>query len=326
MNKASPEEALRFQVPPEAALSRVDSWLTSQMPNVTRAAVQRWISAGRVLVGGKPCRAKDKLRPGVRVDVYPDQEPESNAVPDSSVQVSVEFEDEHLLVVNKPAGLVVHPGRGHRTGTLVNGLLARPGFLRLNPDPGDEAGHLRPGIVHRIDKDTSGLLVVAKTAQAREGLKVQLAAHSVERKYSAVTLGVPREGRIETLHGRDPKSRLKFSSKVPTGKRAITHVQVGERLAGGRAAFVFCRLETGRTHQIRVHLSGECRTPILADALYGGCRGQDEIVEIARQLGRQALHAGVLGFVHPQTGASLRFLAPLPDDMTLALERLRALG
>lgn len=326
MTKASPEEALRFQVPPEAALLRVDSWLTSQLPDVTRAAVQRWIGAGRVLVGGKPCRAKDKLRPGARIEVYPDQEPETDALPDPSVQLCVEFEDEHLMVVNKPAGLVVHPGRGHRTGTLVNGLLARPGFVRLSADPGDETGHLRPGIVHRIDKDTSGLLVVAKTARAREGLKVQLAAHSVEREYSALTLGVPREGRIETLHGRDPKSRLKFSSKVPAGKHAVTHVQVTERLAGGRVAFVLCRLETGRTHQIRVHLSGECRTPILADALYGGSRGEDKIVEIARQLGRQALHAGVLGFVHPQTGASLRFLAPLPDDMILALETLRALG
>lgn len=325
MTEASPEETLKFRVPPEAAFSRVDSWIASQLPEVTRAAVQRWIGAGRVLVEGKPCRAKDRLRPGAAIEIYPDEEPETDALPDSGVQLNVVFEDEHLLVVNKPAGLVVHPGRGHRIGTLVNGLLARPGFERLTADPMDKTGQLRPGIVHRIDKDTSGLLVVAKTAFVREGLKLQLASHSMEREYRALTLGVPPEGRIETLHGRDAKSRLRFSSKVASGKKAVTNVQVLERLAGGRAALVLCRLETGRTHQIRVHLSGECATPIVADTLYGGYRGDNEVAQVARKLGRQALHAGVLGLVHPRTGESLRFEAPIPDDIQRALEELRGL-
>lgn len=326
MKEASPAGPLKFRVPPEAALQRVDSWLSSQLSDVTRAAVQRWIADGRVLLDGRPCRPKDKLRPGNVLEVTPDQEPSSDATPDPSVQLDVVFEDDSLLVVNKPAGLVVHPARGHRMGTLVNGLLARPGFERPTPDPRDAGGQLRPGIVHRIDKDTSGLLVVAKTALAREGLKLQLAAHSVEREYRALTLGIPKAGRIETLHGRDPKSRLKFSSKVATGKKAVTHVELVERLGAGKAALVSCRLETGRTHQIRVHLSGECKAPILADALYGGLRGDDAVLEIARALGRQALHAGVLGFVHPKTQEKLRFEAPLPADMSDALTRLRGLS
>lgn len=325
MKEASPAGALKFRVPADAAFQRVDSWLASELSGVTRAAVQRWILGGRVLIDGRICRPKDKLRPGALLEVSPEQEPASAATPDPSVVLDVVFEDEALLVVNKPAGLVVHPARGHRTGTLVNGLLARPGFERLSPDPKDAGGHLRPGIVHRIDKDTSGILVVAKTPAAREGLKAQLAAHTVEREYRALTIGVPREGRIATLHGRDPKSRLKFSSQVTTGKRAVTEVRVEERLAEGRAAFVSCTLETGRTHQIRVHLSGECGTPILADALYGGLRGHDAVLEVARALGRQALHAGVLGFAHPETGKNLRFEAPIPQDMVEALARLRAL-
>lgn len=325
MKEASLAGALTYRVPLDASFQRVDSWLASEISGVTRAAIQRWITGGRVLMDGRPCRPKDKLRPGTLLEVFPEEEPASDAVPDPSVVLDVVFEDESLLVVNKPAGLVVHPARGHRTGTLVNGLLARPGFERLAPDPSDAGGYLRPGIVHRIDKDTSGILVIAKTATAREGLKTQLSAHTVEREYRALTIGVPREGRIETLHGRDPKSRLKFSSAVTTGKRAVTHVRVAERLAGGRAALVTCRLETGRTHQIRVHLSGECGTPILADALYGGTRGHEPILEIARALGRQALHAAVLGFVHPETRETLRFEAPIPPDMQAALARLRAL-
>jgi 23S rRNA pseudouridine1911/1915/1917 synthase len=330
MEEVAPAGALRIRVPEEAAFQRVDSWLASELSGVTRAAIQRWILAGRVLIDGRPCRPKDKLRPGTFLEVSPGEEPASDALPDPSVVLDVLFEDQSLLVVNKPAGLVVHPARGHRTGTLVNGLLARPGFERPAPDLRDVGGQLRPGIVHRIDKDTSGILVVAKTAAAREGLKVQLSAHTVEREYRALTFGVPREGRIETLHGRDPKNRLKFSSAVTTGKRAVTHVRVEERLAGGQAALVSCRLETGRTHQIRVHLSGDCGAPILADALYGGLSGrgrreQDAVLEVARTLGRQALHAGVLGFIHPETGQALRFQAPMPQDMLDAWARLRAL-
>jgi 23S rRNA pseudouridine1911/1915/1917 synthase len=233
------------------------------------------------------------------------------------------FEDEALLVVNKPAGLVVHPARGHRRGTLVNGLLARPGFEL--PGAGNETEKERPGIVHRIDKDTSGLLVVAKSEQSRESLKAQLGAHSAERVYLALTVGVPSPGTIRTTYGRDPRSRLRFTSRRREGKSAITHVRVREKLAGGRAALVECRLETGRTHQIRVHLSEQAKTPLLADALYGRRPTDPELALVATELGRQALHAAVLGFTHPTTGEKLRFEVPPPADFQAALLRLRGL-
>jgi 23S rRNA pseudouridine1911/1915/1917 synthase len=220
---------------------------------------------------------------------------------------------------------VVHPARGHASGTLVNGLLARGGFERAGADARDPNAAVRPGVVHRIDKDTSGVLVVAKDEPTREGLKQQLSSHSMQRVYRAITLGVPRSSTIETLYDRHPRSRLRFTSKTGTGKRAVTHVAVLENLAQGRAAFVECRLETGRTHQIRVHLSEQANTPLLADWLYGREPGAPELLVIAQALGRQALHAAVLGFVHPQSGEQLRFESPLPPDMQQALTALRAL-
>lgn len=323
----SDEEVFRVRIPKDHPSERVDRVVVRLMHGVTRAEVQRWIESGRVLLNGVSCRAKDKVRPETLVEVRPDAPQASNAEPDPSVVLDVVYEDEFLLVVNKPPGLVVHPGRGHRSGTLVNGLLARPGFERVSLDPRDPSGHLRPGIVHRIDKDTSGLLVVAKERATRESLKKQLAEHSVERRYQAITLGVPTSKTIRTLHGRDPRSRLRFSSKVPRGKEAVTHLQVEEELAQGRAALVQCRLETGRTHQIRVHLSLEARTPLLSDALYcGGRTGDESIRAVSVELGRQALHAGVLGFEHPITGEALRFHKPLPLDMHTALEALRSLS
>lgn len=275
---------------------------------------------------GRPCRARDAVGPGDVVEVEPGPAPASSAEADASVEVRVVYEDDQLVVVDKQAGLVVHPARGHRGGTLVNGLLARPGFERPPADPLDPEGYLRPGIVHRIDKETSGLLVVAKTERAREGLKDQLSRHTVERVYQAITVGVPPQTTLVTLHGRDPKSRVRFSSRVKVGRQAITHVHPRETLAGGRAALVACRLETGRTHQIRVHLAEQTRTPILADELYGAKRLDPDLRAVAERLGRQALHAGVLGFVHPITGETLRFESPLPEDMQGALEELRALG
>ncbi len=305
---------------------RLDKVLARLLPEVSRATVQRWIEEGRASVDGKPCRARDEVRAGSVLRVEPGAPPPSNAEPDASVVLDVLFEDEHLLVVNKPAGLVVHPARGHATGTLVNGLLARPGFTQPSADEDDEETALRPGIVHRIDKDTSGLLVVAKDERAREGLKAQLAAHTVERAYLALTLGVPKSGVIRTQHARDPKSRLRFTSRSKLGKSAVTHVRVLERLASDRAALVECRLETGRTHQIRVHLSEQTKTPLLADALYGKKPGAEELARIATELGRQALHAALLGFEHPITGERLRFEVPPPEDFARALTALRSLG
>jgi 23S rRNA pseudouridine1911/1915/1917 synthase len=241
------------------------------------------------------------------------------------VKFQVLFEDPHLIVVDKPAGLVVHPARGHASGTLVNGLLARGGFERAGADPRDPNAAIRPGVVHRIDKDTSGVLVVAKDEPTREGLKRQLSAHSMERVYRALTLGVPHSGTIDSMYDRHPRSRLRFTSKTNAGKRAVTHVRVVETLAAERAALVECRLETGRTHQIRVHLAEQAGTPLLADWLYGKRPGAPDLLQIADALGRQALHAAVLGFVHPLTNERLRFEAALPADLLAALTALRAL-
>ena len=319
--------AQRFVLGAEQRRERVDKVLARLLPEVSRATVQRWIEEGCVQIDGNPCRARDSVRAGNVIEVEAGSPQVSEADPDPSVVLEVCYEDQHLLVVNKPAGLVVHPARGHRTGTLVNGLLARPGFSLPSPDPEDEQGSLRPGIVHRIDKDTSGLLVVAKDDRTREGLKTQLAQHTVERAYLALTVGLPAAGTIKSLHARDPKSRLRFTSRTSEGKSAVTHVRVLERLAGGRAAYIECRLETGRTHQIRVHLSEQSKTPLLADAVYGGRPSlAKEIAEIAATLGRQALHAAVLGFVHPISGSSLRFEVPPPADFAHALEALRALS
>ena len=319
--------AQRFVLGAEQRRERVDKVIARLLPEVSRATVQRWIEEGRVQIDGKPCRARDSVTAGSAIQVEAGPRPLSEADPDPSVVLDVCYEDAHLLVVNKPAGLVVHPARGHRTGTLVNGLLARPGFSLPSPDLEDENGSLRPGIVHRIDKDTSGLLVIAKDDRTREGLKTQLAEHTVERAYLALTVGTPTAGTIRTLHARDPKSRLRFTSRTSEGKAAVTHVRLLSRLAGGRAAYIECRLETGRTHQIRVHLSEQSKTPLLADAVYGARAVMaTDIAEIAAALGRQALHAAVLGFVHPVSGESLRFEVAPPADFARALEALRGLS
>ena len=295
------------------------------MPDVSRATVQRWIAEGRVKLDGKICRAKQLVRAGSKLEVEPSDPPPTSATPDASVAFRVLHEDQHLIVIDKPAGLVVHPARGHASGTLVNGLLARGGFERAGADARDPNAAVRPGVVHRIDKDTSGILVVAKDEPTREGLKAQLSAHSMQRLYRGITLGVPKPGKIETLYDRHPRSRLRFTSNVRSGKRAVTHVAVLETLAQGRAALVECHLETGRTHQIRVHLAEQAQTPLLADWLYGREPAAPELRVIASALGRQALHAAVLGFVHPRTQQALRFEAPLPDDLAQALAALRAL-
>ena len=295
------------------------------MPEVSRATVQRWIAEGRVKVDGNICRQKQQVRGGAKLEVEPSEPPPSTATPDASVTFDVLHEDAHLIVVDKPAGLVVHPARGHASGTLVNGLLARGGFERASADARDPNAAVRPGVVHRIDKDTSGILVVAKDEPTREGLKKQLSEHSMERLYRALTLGVPKSGTIQTLYDRHPRSRLRFTSKTDEGKRAVTRLQVVETFGAGRAALVECRLETGRTHQIRVHLAEQVGTPLLADWLYGHKPGGEDLQAIAAALGRQALHAAVLGFVHPITQATLRFESPLPADLTAALAALRGL-
>ncbi len=228
-------------------------------------------------------------------------------------------EDRWLVVIDKPAGLVVHPAPGHEAGTLVNALLAHCGDLR------GIGGELRPGIVHRIDKDTSGLLVVAKDDQTMKALGAAFKAHDIERVYEALVVGdrPPTSGRIDTLHGRDPRDRKKFSIRVKDGQRAVTNWRVVERFSG--AARIEAELETGRTHQVRVHLAA-LGCPLLGDRTYGRPPREPALRAIADQLGRQALHARMLGFVHPATGKTMSFTSAPPDDFRRALAALRARG
>jgi 23S rRNA pseudouridine1911/1915/1917 synthase len=323
---ATTTDPLHLVVAAGAPLDRLDKLVTwafakrEGVAPISRAEAQRWIDDGRVLVDGRVARASTKLNIGTRVAITPALPRPTTAEPDASVRISVVFEDASLIVIDKPPGLVVHPARGHLTGTLVNGLLAHGGFERASADPRDPAGHLRPGIVHRIDKDTSGLLVVAKDAPTREALKTLFARHTIDREYVALVDGEARDATYDSLHARHPTERLRFTTRVKDGRRAVTHVRVLERFAG--ATLVACRLETGRTHQIRVHLTELGGTPIIADPIYGKPPSTRAIRAAAEAIGRLALHARLLGFVHPTTGATVRFESPTPADFERALVAL----
>jgi 23S rRNA pseudouridine1911/1915/1917 synthase len=235
-----------------------------------------------------------------------------------AIALTIVHEDRWLVVVDKPAGLVVHPAPGHEAGTLVNALLAHCQDLR------GIGGELRPGIVHRIDKDTSGLLVVAKDDATMNALGAAFKAHTIDRVYEALVAGAPPgpSGRIDTFYGRDPRERKKFSSRVRSGKRAVTNWRLLQKFPG--AARMEARLETGRTHQVRVHLAA-LGCPLLGDKTYGRPPRDLAVRAIADQLGRQALHARLLGFVHPATGKQMTFSSELPPDMRRALAALEAL-
>jgi 23S rRNA pseudouridine1911/1915/1917 synthase len=304
-------------VPREASGARLDRFLAGAI-EASRAELQRWIEAGRVTVNGVVRDASTRLKEGDRVEAAPLERAPTEARPDGDVAFEVLYVDEDVVVLVKPAGLVVHPAQGHEGGTLVNGLLARGYFRREDLAEGDV--HDRPGIVHRLDKGTSGVMVVARTPQAREALKAQFAAHTIERAYEAIVVGTARDATHATLHGRHPTDRLRFTTRVTTGKRAVTYVRVLAALHG--ATHVSCTLETGRTHQIRVHLA-ESGTPVLGDPLYGRTPKNPVVREAGEKLGHQALHATVLGFVHPRTGKPVRFEAPVPADFAEALRTLR---
>jgi 23S rRNA pseudouridine1911/1915/1917 synthase len=300
-------------VPREAGGTRLDRFLAGAL-GISRSELQRWITAGRVTVEGAARQADGRVREGERIAVEPMAPATTEALPDDGVRFDVLYVDDDVVVVDKPAGLVVHPARGHASGTLVNGLLAR-GFFRAQDD--DNA---RPGIVHRLDRGTTGVMVVARTPQAREALKAQFQAHTIERAYVAIVVGEATGAHYDTWHGRHPRDRLRFTTHVRSGKRAITHVRVIEWLKG--ATLVECTLETGRTHQIRVHLS-EHGHPVLGDPLYGKPPRDPLLKEVAGRLGHQALHARVLGFVHPRTGKVVRFDVPPPADFARALRELK---
>lgn len=306
------DSPIRLEVGEEHDGERCDRFLAATKI-ASRSEAQRWILDGRVTRAGKALVAKTKVHAGDELDVVPAPPPITTALPEN-LPIDICHEDEHLLIVNKAAGMVVHPAAGHPSGTLVNALLHHTEFRDESANP------LRPGIVHRLDKDTSGVMVVAKSRVAREGLMKLFAAHDIQRRYDAIAVGRVRSKTFDTFHGRHPKHRRRFSSKVADGKRAITHVKSVQPMA--LATRIECRLETGRTHQIRVHLADD-NTPILADTSYGRRRSKGPLAEAADAMGRQALHAALLGFVHPVSGEELSIEAPLPPCFIAALEILR---
>jgi len=286
---------------------RLDRFLAEHLPELSRAQLQALIRAGEVEVDGAVARPATRLRGGESVLVRVPPPPPSDLCAED-IPLRVLHEDQDLVVIEKPAGMVVHPARGHHGGTLVNAL--------LHALPGLEAQGLgeRPGIVHRIDKGTSGLLVVARNDRTLRGLQAAFAVHDIEREYLAVVHGVPRflEGRIENHLGRHPRDRLRFAAVAEGGKRAVTHWR--KRAEAPGLALLACHLETGRTHQIRVHLS-EAGHPIVGDELYRGrARLPASLQGWEERLDHQLLHAARLGFVHPSTGARLSFQAAPPAD------------
>lgn len=291
---------------------RLDAFLAATRAELTRSAVQRLIEQGLVRVDGKEVKSSHKLTPGeeIALSIPP---PQPAAAAPEAMNLDILYEDADLIVVNKPAGLSVHPGAGISSGTLVNGLLGHCADLS------GIGGEIRPGIVHRIDKDTTGILVVAKNDSAHQGLATQFSVHTVKRVYYALVFGSPGtdKGRLEGTIGRHPVDRKKMSGSARHGRHAVTHWQVLARYSG--VTLLKLRLETGRTHQIRVHLS-EAKHPLLGDAVYGGDARLGNLKDaklkaLIKALGRQALHAKTLGFIHPSSGEYLEFDSDLPEDM-----------
>lgn len=291
---------------------RIDAALARLVPELTRSAAQKLLESDAVTLDGAPVRKNDKTEAGRELELTL-PEPEPTKAEPQEIPLDVCYEDEDLIVVNKPKGLVVHPAAGHWDGTLVNALLHHcAGSLS------GVGGELRPGIVHRIDKDTSGLLIVAKNDFAHQALSAQLSDHTLRRVYACICIGGFKEdaGTIDAPIGRHPQDRKKMTVTRQGGRDAVTHWQVLERFSG--YTLLECRLETGRTHQIRVHLSHQGH-PILGDLVYGRKKpelGQDS----------QCLHARELSFVHPRTGETVSVTCDLPDYFERVLEKLRKTG
>ena len=296
---------------------RLDQALQQMLPEYSRSRLQAWIKQGLVSAGEQPVSAKLKVWGGEQIRIVPQEAPEENAFKAQDIALDIVHEDEHILVINKPAGLVVHPAAGNWDGTLLNAVLHHAPQLQEVP---------RAGIVHRLDKDTSGLLVVAKTIPAQTALVRQLQARSVKREYRAVVWGqIWRNGSVSEPVGRHPHSRTRMAV-VRGGKPAVTHYEVLERFAVH--TYVRCMLETGRTHQIRVHMQ-HLKAPLVGDPVYG-MRGilplramTQGLSEAVQNFGRQALHAVRLGLLHPATGEAMEWQAELPVDMKALLEAMR---
>jgi 23S rRNA pseudouridine1911/1915/1917 synthase len=303
---------MRLTVPQSLSGMRLDAAIASLLPDYSRSRLKVWLDEGLIQLDGVSVAAKTKVFGGEEIIAnLPEAERETTAIAED-IPLDVIFEDEQIIIVNKPPGLVVHPGAGNRDGTLLNAL--------LHHAP-DVANVVRAGIVHRLDKDTSGVMMVAKTPKAQTNLVRQLQSRSASREYLALVHGeVRRGGTIENMIGRHPKDRVKMAALIVGGKPAITHYKPreyfgGPALLGRHYTLVECKLETGRTHQIRVHMTG-IRHPIVGDATYG--KSGDTLFD------RQALHAWRLTLKHPSTGETVRFVAPLANDMKHLVTSLRA--
>ena len=308
----------------DGAGARLDQWLARRLPELSRMRVQALITAGRALVDGRVVKAAHRVQTGERVEVTIPPPPRDGLEPEA-VPLRVVFEDAHVLVVDKPAGMVTHPGAGRIDGTLAAAALAHA------PEMAGVGSARRPGIVHRLDKGTSGLIVLAKTQAAYDGLTAQLARRTVSRRYLALAQGALRraDGVVDAPIGRDPRSRIRMAI-VPEGrgKRAVTHYRVLERFGSGASAvsLLECRLETGRTHQIRVHVAS-LGHPLLGDDTYRGRRaapaGDPLLADLVSELGGVALHAAGLAFTHPVTGAAMSFACPSPQRIERIMSHLR---
>ena len=319
----------RFVCDKGQPLLRVDKYLFMVMANTSRNRVQKAADAGFIHVNGKAVKRSYRVKPGDVVQVMLDRPHFDSKILPEEIALDVVYEDEDLMVINKPAGLVVHPGFGNWRGTLLNALA-----WHFRDVPQFDVNNPEIGLVHRIDKDTSGLIVVAKAADAKTHLGLQFFNKTTKREYNALVWGNFQEdsGRIEGNIGRDVHDRLRMTVYPPggeVGKHAVTHYHVMERF--GYTTLVRCVLETGRTHQIRAHMT-HIGHPLFADARYGGdvvLKGQrtakyNQFIENCFRLcGRQALHARTLGFVHPRTGREMMFDSPLPADMSALLEKWR---
>jgi len=312
VNTDGGESRHRFTVAPGDAGLRLDLFLTAREIGLSRTQIGRAVDEGQVQVNGRPGRAGRKLKTGDVVAIVLTAARSSEVIPEA-IPLKILYEDASLLVVDKPAGMVVHPAAGHSTGTLVNAL------LHHCRDLSGIGGVLRPGIVHRLDKETSGLMVVAKSDQAHRGLAGQFKRHEVKKTYQALVYGDPKTdgGRIEAAVGRHPTDRKRMSTQSRRGRSAVTVWRVRERY--GVAALLEVDIETGRTHQIRVHLT-DLGYPVVGDRVYGGAGRIRTVGDPAararmKALDRQALHAWRLAFTHPVTGEAMLFSSPLPKDM-----------
>lgn len=316
INSASDNSILVFAVTDADAGARLDAYLTAQIADWSRARLQRLIETGDVLVNGKAVKPSYKVSAKDEVEVELTSAPTSNFTPEN-IPLEIVFEDDSIIVIHKPAGLVVHPAAGIHSGTLANALAYH--FQQLA-----NAGSIRPGIVHRLDKDTSGLLVVAKTESAHENLADQFRAREVFKSYVALVYGVVKQesGRIEQPIARDPRNRTRMAI-VPGGRGALSIYKI--RRSYDAFTLLDVELKTGRTHQIRVHLSW-LKHPVVGDELYGSGRDNNvqdvQVRAEIRKLKRQFLHAEQLGFRHPSTGEQMHFTASMPAELTHLLEKL----